>query len=169
LRAIILDRLNPIATAGSYFERAGMPATMPERTVEFLVAAPVERVWSFLSDLRQVGRCVPGVEDIRVRDETHAEWDLTVKIGPLSQTITLTTETLEQVPLRRGRFRGHAEGLDIEGTIELEPVEGGTRVAYRMAVNARGPLARILDNFIRNQLKSQTEAFATNVKQMLEA
>jgi carbon monoxide dehydrogenase subunit G len=142
---------------------------MPEGTVEFLVAAPVERVWSFLSDLRQVGRCVPGVESIRVLDRTHAEWDLAVKIGPLTQTITMTTETVEQVPLQRGRFHGQAENIDMTGTIELAPAEGGTRVAYRMAVNAKGPLARILDNFIRTRLKSQTEAFAARVKQALEA
>jgi carbon monoxide dehydrogenase subunit G len=142
---------------------------MPEGTVEFLVAAPVERVWSFLSDLRQVGRCVPGVENIRVLDGTHAEWDLAVKIGPLTQTITMRTETLEQVPLQRGRFRGQGENIDMTGTIELAPAESGTWVAYRMAVNAKGPLARIMDNFIRTRLKAQTEAFAARVKQALEA
>ena len=142
---------------------------MPEGTVEFVVAAPVERVWSFLSDLREVGRCVPGVERIRVLDGTHAEWDLAVKIGPLSQKITMTTETLEQVPLQRGRFRGQAEDLDMTGTIELSPAENGTKVAYRVTVNARGPLARVMDNFIRTRLKSQTEAFAAKVKQSLEA
>jgi hypothetical protein len=38
-----------------------------------------------------------------------------------------------------------------------------------MAVNAKGPLARIMDNFIRTRLKAQTEAFAARVKQALEA
>jgi len=142
---------------------------MPEGKIEFFVTAPVERVWSFLSDLRQVGQCVPGVENIRVLDETHAQWDLVVKVGPLSQTITVTTETLEQVPLQRGAFRGQAENLDMMGTIELAPAEGGTRVGYRMKVNAKGPLARVIDNFIRTRLKSQTEAFAAKVKQELEA
>jgi carbon monoxide dehydrogenase subunit G len=142
---------------------------MPEGKIEFFVAAPVERVWSFLSDLRQVGRCVPGVENIRVLDETHAQWDLVVRVGPLSQTITVTTETLEQVPLQRGTFRGRAENLDMTGTIELAPAEGGTRVAYRMNVNAKGPLARVMDNFIRTRLRAQTEAFAAKVKQELEA
>jgi carbon monoxide dehydrogenase subunit G len=141
---------------------------MPEGKIEFFVTAPVERVWSFLSDLRQVGQCVPGVENIRVLDETQAQWDLVVKAGPLSQTITVTTETLEQVPLQRGTFRGQAENLDMTGTIELAPAEGGTRVAYRMTVNAKGPLARVMDNFIRTRLKSQTEAFAAKVKQELE-
>jgi carbon monoxide dehydrogenase subunit G len=81
----------------------------------------------------------------------------------------MTTETLEQVPLQRGRFRGRSENIDMIGTIELAPAEGGNRVAYRMAVNAKGPLARIMDNFIRTKLKSQTEAFAAKVKQALEA
>jgi len=142
---------------------------MPEGKIEFFVTAPVGRVWSFLSDLRQVGRCVPGVDNIRVLDETHAQWDLVVRFGPLSQMITVTTETLEQVPLQRGKFRGQAENLDMTGTIELAPVEGRTRVAYRMTVNAKGPLARVMDNFIRTRLKSQTEAFAAKVKQELEA
>ena len=141
---------------------------MPEGTVEFHVAAPVERVWSFLSDLRQVGRCVPGVEDVEVVDPTHASWDLLVKIGPVSQSIKVKTETLEQVPLRRGRFRGQAENIEVNGTIELVPDESGTKVAYRMAVNAKGPLARIMDNFIRTRLNAQTEEFAANVKRALE-
>src|SRR5947208_10537513 len=71
---------------------------MPEGTIAFDVTAPIEKVWSFLSDIRQVGRCVPGVDRIEVLDATHARWDLTVKIGPLSQTLKVTTETLEQVP-----------------------------------------------------------------------
>jgi len=37
-----------------------------------------------------------------------------------------------------------------------------------MAVQAKGPLARIMDNFMRSKLKSQTEEFAANVKKALE-
>src|SRR5207244_9753865 len=72
---------------------------MPEGTVAFDVNAPVEKVWSFLSDMQQVGRCVPGVENVEVLDAMHARWTLTIKIGPLSQTIKVLTETLEQIPL----------------------------------------------------------------------
>ena len=141
---------------------------MPEGTVAFDVEAPVEKVWSFLSDMRQVGRCVPGVESVDVLDATHARWTLTVKIGPLSQTIKVLTETLEQVPLRRGRFRAEAENIDMMGTTELTPAGNGTKIVYTMVVNAKGPLARIMDNFMRTKLKSQTEEFAANVKRALE-
>ena len=142
---------------------------MPEGKVAFDVKAPVERVWSLLSDLRQVGRCVPGVESVELLDDKRARWDLKVKIGPLSQTMKVTTETLEQVPLRRGRFRGEADMLDLTGTIELASEGGVTKVVYTMAVTAKGPLSRIMDNFMRTRLKSQTEEFATNVKRALES
>ena len=141
---------------------------MPEGTVAFDVKAPVEKVWSFLSDMRQIGRCVPGVESVEVLDATHARWTLTLKIGPLSQTIKVLTETLEQVPLRRGRFRAEAENIDMMGTTELTPAGNGTKIVYTMVVNAKGPLARIMDNFMRTKLKSQTEEFAANVKRALE-
>ncbi|TLZ91645.1 MAG: hypothetical protein E6J98_06985 [Methanobacteriota archaeon] len=159
------DRLNP---NGTYLPLARMRRAMPEGTIAFDVTAPIEKVWSFLSDIRQVGRCVPGVDRIEVLDATHARWDLTVKIGPLSQTLKVMTETLEQVPLRRGRFRGSADNIDMTGAIELAPTGGGTRVVYTMSVNAKGPLARIMDNFMRTKLKSQTEEFAANVKRALE-
>src|SRR5205809_7728558 len=103
---------------------------MPEGTVAFDVNAPVEKVWSFLSDMQQVVRCVPGVENVEVLDATHARWTLTVKIGPLSQMIKVLTETLEQIPLRRGRFRAVAETIAMIGTIKLTPAGKATRIMH---------------------------------------
>lgn len=141
---------------------------MTEGTVAFEVAAPPERVWAFLSDLRQIGQCVPGVDRVEVLDDRRARWDLRIKIGPLSQTMQITTETVEQIPFRHGTFRGEADMLDLMGTIDLEPSGGGTKVVYTMRVAAKGPLSRIMDNFIRSRLKAQTDEFASNVKRALE-
>ncbi|HLB67355.1 MAG TPA: SRPBCC domain-containing protein [Thermoplasmata archaeon] len=141
---------------------------MPEGKIAFDVKAPVEKVWALLTDMRQVGRCVPGVENVELLDDKRARWDLKVKMGPLSQTLQVTTETLEQIPLRRGRFRGEADMIDMIGTIELSSEGDVTKVVYTMAVSAKGPLARIMDNFMRTRLKAQTEEFAANVKRALE-
>lgn len=141
---------------------------MPEGMVSFEVDAPIDRVWPFLSDMRQVGRCVPGVEGVEVLNDRSARWDLRVRIGPLSQSMQITTETVEQVPLHHGKFRGNADLLEIIGTIDLTPTGLRTKVVYTMSVSAKGPLSRILDNFIRSKLKAQTEEFAANVKRALE-
>ena len=141
---------------------------MPEGTVTFEVRAPVDKVWSFLSDMRKVGSCVPGVQNIAILDDKRATWDLKVKIGPLSQTMKVATETLEQVPPSRARFKGVADNADMLGTIELAPSGEATQVTYTMNVTAKGPLARIMDNFMRSRLQQQSDEFAANVKKALE-
>ena len=141
---------------------------MPEGKATFEVLAPVERVWAFVSDMRKIGGCVPGVQSVEILDKNRARWNLKVKIGPLSQDIVVLTETLEQVPLKHGKFRGEAENMDITGTIDLTPDGNATKVTYTMAVQAKGPLARIMDNFMKTRLNAQTEEFATNVKKSLE-
>src|SRR5438093_10915393 len=118
--------------------------------------------------MRMSGGSDPGVHSIEILDETRASWSLKVKISPLSQDIEVLTETLEQVPLKHGKFRGQAENMDITGTIDLTPDGKSTKITYTMAVQAKGPLARIMDTFMRTRMKAQTEEFATNLKKSIE-
>lgn len=141
---------------------------MPEGTVAFDVRVPVDRAWAFLSDMQKVGSCVPGVEAIQVIDDRHAKWILKVKIGPLSQKINVATETLEQVPPQRARFRGVADNMEMLGTIELAPAGDATHISYTMVATAKGPLARVIDNMMKSRLKEQSDEFAANVKKALE-
>jgi carbon monoxide dehydrogenase subunit G len=141
---------------------------MPEGSVTFDVPVPVERAWAFLSDMQNVGSCVPGVEAIQVVDDRHANWTLKVKIGPLSQTIHVDTETLEQIAPSHARFRGVADNMEMLGTIKLASAGDATHITYTMVVTAKGPLARIMDNFMKSRLKQQSDEFAANVKKALE-
>ncbi len=141
---------------------------MPEGTVTFDVRVPVDRAWAFLSDMQKVGSCVPGVEAIQVLDAKRAKWTLKVKIGPLSQRILVDTETLEQVPPSRARFRGVADNMEMMGTIELQPAGEATHITYTMVATAKGPLARVIDNMMKSRLKEQSDEFAANVKKALE-
>ena len=142
---------------------------MPEGTVTFDVHVPQDRAWAFLSDMQKVGSCVPGVEAIEVVDERRATWTLKVKIGPLSQRIHVDTETLEQTAPSRARFKGVADNMDMLGTIELAPAGDSTRITYTMVATAKGPLARIMDNFMKSRLRQQSDEFAANVKKALES
>ena len=51
-------------------------------TVE--IAAPRDRVWSFLMDPNEVGSCGPGVETIEVIDEDHFKAKAKVGVGFIS-------------------------------------------------------------------------------------
>src|SRR5207245_10529349 len=116
---------------------------MPEGTATFEVRAPIERVWAFVSDMRKIGRCVPGVQSVEILDETRARWNLKVKIGPLSQDIAVLTETLDQVPLKHGKFRRHAENMDITGTIDLASARKSRRVKYTSTGTETGQRERV--------------------------
>ena len=91
-----------------------------------------------------------------------------MKIGPLSQRLHVATEALEQTPPSRARFRGVADNMEMLGTIELARAGDSTRITYTMVATAKGPLARILDNFMRSRLRGQSEEFAANVRRALE-
>lgn len=141
---------------------------MPEGSIKFVVNAPREKVWAFLSDLEKVGSCIPGVRSVHVLDDRRADWDLAVKVGPLSQDVRVTTETLESLGPSRARFRGVSDEIEMMGTIQLEAKGKRTGVTYTMDVRAKGPLALVVDTFIQSKLNGQTAEFAANVKRALE-
>jgi carbon monoxide dehydrogenase subunit G len=50
----------------------------------FTVRAPVERVWAYLADPRQVVTCLPGAELTGVEDERNFLGRVKVKVGPVT-------------------------------------------------------------------------------------
>ena len=49
------------------------------------IPASIEEVWSFLTDIPQVGQCVPGVEGLELQGDSYAG-RMKVKVGPISLT-----------------------------------------------------------------------------------
>src|SRR3954454_23807438 len=51
---------------------------------EFTVAAPADRVWTFLMDVPRMATCIPGASDVREIDDRSYEAMVKTKIGPIS-------------------------------------------------------------------------------------
>ncbi len=131
--------------------------------------APQDRTWDFLSDLRRLGSCVPGVESVEISQNGRAHWNVNMKVGRLPKRLAIVTEVVEQEAPRHARFRGRGENIEMEGTVSLQPLgPRETMVHYTMKVQAKGPMARILDNFLKGRLPSQVREFAKNVRRNLE-
>ncbi|MBU06114.1 MAG: hypothetical protein CL877_09235 [Dehalococcoidales bacterium] len=49
----------------------------------FTVDAPLENIWKFLLDAPRVGKCMPGVEKVKLVEGNKYSVKLVVKIGPI--------------------------------------------------------------------------------------
>src|SRR5437588_48010 len=52
----------------------------------FEVRAPVERVWRYMLDPREVVHCLPGAELVEVVDARTFHGNVKVKVGPVTMT-----------------------------------------------------------------------------------
>ena len=118
-----------------------------EGTVE--IAAPRDRVWAFVTDPNQVGRCGPGVESIDVVDATHFNATARVGVGFIGARVSLELELAELEPPTRAVIRAHgqAPGSAVDATAEMRLSDGslpGTTVMdWAADVTIDGSLASV--------------------------
>lgn len=142
----------------------------------FIVKAPIEQVWAFLRDPREVGRCIPGTERIDVVDDTHYRVVAGARVSFLSLSFQLDVTLTEVVEPRR--LVSVAEGTDarlkervkLTSTLTLDPVgPAETAVAYRIELGVFGKLASIGFAVIKGKAKAMAAEFADTIRARLEA
>jgi uncharacterized protein len=145
---------------------------------EFEVAAPPDRVYSFLLDVNQVVRCVPGAELAEVVDPTTFKGKVKIKVGPITVAYNGTARIAERDEANR-RATLQAEGRETTGpgsarasaVMTVEPAGQGSRVklatdytvAGRVANFGRGVMedvSRRLLNQMANCIKANLESAA---------
>lgn len=138
------------------------------------IAAPRERVWSFVSDPTKVAACAPDVENLEVVDATHFRVTARAGVGPIRATFALDAEFTELRPGDRAvvRVTGRARGSVVEMTnvVELSD-EGGGRTALRWTadVNVSGGIANIGSRFLQTAADATTRDLIACIKQRIEA
>ena len=143
----------------------------------FAVKAPIDRVWSYLVDPRQVVRCLPGAALTRVVDERTFLGTVKVAVGPVT-VMYQGRVVLDEVDAAARRARMVGEGREGAGsgsarmTVEsrLAPLSGGaTEVTVLADVEVVGRLVQLGRGMI-DQVSHQLFAqFAGCVRATLEA
>ena len=105
---------------------------MPETEYSAEIAAPVERVWSFVEVLENWAPYLVGFEKFEQVDDRRSIWTLRGDVGILSREVDLQADITLWEPLRRVEFTvtGLTERLEGSGSFLLETLEnaGGSGV-----------------------------------------
>lgn len=142
----------------------------------FVVKAPADRVWEFLTDPHRVAKCLPGAAITEQLDDQTYAGTITVKVGPVSASYKgqVRFERLDsdaRVAELTGRgldVRGKG-GADMRMTSRLvERGPGETEVMVTSEVSVTGILAQFGRGMIQDVSDQMFEKFTEAMRAELE-
>jgi len=142
----------------------------------FVVNAAPEAVWSFLTDLPRVARCLPGAAIGEKVDDKTSTGTMTIKVGPVSSTYKgkVVFERLDpgartaEIVASGQDVRGKG-GADLRLTSSLKPLPGGqTEVTAISLVNVTGILAQMGRGMIQDVSDEMFQIFSERMRAELE-
>jgi uncharacterized protein len=142
----------------------------------FQVNEPVEKVWAFLSDPRQVVTCVPGAQLTGQTDERHYTGAIRVKVGPS------VTDYKGEVEILRLDQQAHeieilGKGTDVRGKGSASmkmtgkvssTADGGSEVVSVSELNVVGILAQMGARVIQEVSNIMFDQFMANFRRKLQ-
>jgi carbon monoxide dehydrogenase subunit G len=109
------------------------------------VKAPREKVWAFVIDPNKIGRCMPDLKNLEVVEEDRFNAIVRVGIGFIKGDFKFRLEIAEKQPPSHAHLKGTGSGssssVDMDTTIDLTEIPGGTRLAYKADVKVGGMMA----------------------------
>lgn len=137
---------------------------------EATIAAPVDRVWAFLEDMRAVSLCVPGVVDFEETGSNTYAGTMQVQVGPIKARmggqIAVTErdrETLRSAITVQAADKRLGSTMSAVATLSLVPLDGGA-TQLRIHTDARilGKLGDFGQAVLRRKAAQIIDEFAAN-------
>ncbi len=138
------------------------------------IAAPIEKVWTFLFNVENVAACAPGFQSM---EETGPEeWKAVVAVGvgavKAKFTLDVTRPEMDEPERMVVKARGKAPGsaVDMFGDMNLTTVEDGqTRMDWKATVVVSGTIASVGARLLGSLAQRLTSQFFDCLKAKLEA
>ena len=143
---------------------------------EFVVKAPLERVWNYVLDVERLAPCAPGAELTEVVDDRTWKGRLNVKVGPISMSFAGTV-VLQERDDGAHRAMLKAEGREQKGrgaataivTSRMEPAGDGTKVVIETDLSISGAAAQYGRGMIGDISQRMTNEFAKCLEERISA
>ncbi len=142
---------------------------MPSKEVIFTVKLPIEYVWSFMTDRREVGCLFPGCKSVKLINDLDSIWTVKFTLGPFSRTMEMHTHTTEMVEMEKLTWEATGENVSASGSVGMRRIgEEDTEINYRIEGHVKGHFTFFQDIVIAEQLGEIARAFVKNIKERLE-
>ncbi len=142
---------------------------------DFEVSAPIDLVWSVLTDVERIAPCLPGAQLLEIEgDEFRGV--VKIKVGPITAQYKGAASFVERDDAGyRAVLR--AEGRDTRGagnaaadiTAELEATEVGTKVTVTTDLTVTGKVAQFGRGVMADVSKKLMGQFADNLSDLMAA
>lgn len=135
------------------------------------ISQPRDRVFDFLTDVDNLPKWQTGVIQSKRLTEGSVragfQFEETAKVGPWRLHTICTVTDIKAG--ERFAFQAKSSGpLDYEGSFDLQPVAGGTRLTLNGSARLKG-LWRLLQPVLAGDLRKETRTELETMKRLLEA
>jgi carbon monoxide dehydrogenase subunit G len=142
---------------------------MPTREVTFTVKMPIENVWSFMSDRKEVGCLFPGCKGVEILNDVDSIWTVKMSLGPFSRTLVLNAHTTEMVHHERIAWTATHEHLVTSGLATFKKIsDDETEITYRLEGHVTDKFSFLQDIVVAEKLGELTRGFMRGIKAWFE-
>ena len=138
------------------------------------IDAPRDRVWSFLTDPKQVATCAPDMQSLEVTDPHHFKVVVRAGVGPIKGTFTMNVQFLEldrpkhAAVLARGQAPGSA--VEMVSNMDLSEFdENHTVMEWSTDVTVSGMIQQVGARLMQGAADKITQQVFACIKSKLEA
>jgi carbon monoxide dehydrogenase subunit G len=137
------------------------------------MAAPVQKVWTFLMDVQNVAECAPGFQSLEVLGDEHWKAVVAVGVGPVKAKFTMDVTRPEiEEPERmvvKGRGKAPGSAVELTGDMHLTSLSGSeTRMDWKASVVVSGTIASVGARFMQSTAERLTGQFFDCLKKKLQ-
>jgi carbon monoxide dehydrogenase subunit G len=138
------------------------------------IAAPRDRVWSFLTDPKQVTTCAPDLQRLDITDPHHFNVVVRAGVGPIKSTFTMNVQFIELDRPKHAAVvaRGQAPGSAVEMVSNMnlaESDEDHTTMEWSSEVTISGMLQQVGARLVQGAADKVTQQVFACIKAKLEA
>ena len=138
------------------------------------IAAPRDRVWSFLTDPKQVTTCAPDVQRLDVADPHHFNVVVRAGVGPIRSTFTMNVQFIELDRPKHAAVlaRGQAPGSAVEMVSNMDLAEFDethTVMEWSSEVTVSGMIQQVGARLVQGAADKITQQVFACIKAKLEA